>query len=53
MVVVPTEENVVLEFRRGPAEWGGWILTALGLIGVATVVTVRRWRRPDEPLPAE
>jgi hypothetical protein len=53
MVVVPTEENVVLEFGRGPAEWGGWILTALGVIGVATVVVVRRWRRPDEPLPAE
>jgi hypothetical protein len=31
MVVVPTEENVVLEFRNRFAEWFGWLLTVGGV----------------------
>lgn len=34
MVVVPTEENVVLEFRNRFAEWFGWALTLGGLLAL-------------------
>lgn len=45
MVVVPTQEDVVLEFRDTWAETGGRIMTILGvlaLIGVVIAVGVRR-----------
>lgn len=41
MVVIPTQEDVVLDFASTWAEDLGWILTAAGIISV-TVITVRR-----------
>lgn len=35
MVVVPTQEEVTLEFRNQPAEWIGWLLTAGGILLLA------------------
>ena len=43
MVVVPTQEDVVLEFSNGVPEWLGWLLTVAG-IGVLVVVFRRRHR---------
>ncbi|MEX1037229.1 MAG: hypothetical protein WDZ96_00070 [Acidimicrobiia bacterium] len=53
MVVVPTEENVVIEFNDTWAESVGKVLTILGILAlvvVMTVVAVRRWtgRAPSE-----
>ncbi|MGH8911741.1 MAG: hypothetical protein ACRDVD_04450, partial [Acidimicrobiia bacterium] len=47
MVVVPTEENVVLEFRNQVPEWLGMALSAAALIGVAWIVFSRRRRGSD------
>lgn len=49
MVVVPTEENVVLEFRNTWAETGGTVLTIVGILAligfaVTSVVVARRQR---------
>lgn len=44
MVVVPTDQEVVLEFSRQLPEWIGLALTAVGVVGLAGVV-VSRWRR--------
>lgn len=42
MVVVPTSEEVVLEFRRQWPEWVGWGLTLLGLAALAVAPLRRR-----------
>lgn len=42
MVVVPTQEHVVLEFRRMSAEWIGIGLTVVALIGLVGLVAIRR-----------
>ena len=42
MVVVPTQEHVVLEFRRMSAEWIGIGLTVVALIGLAGLAAIRR-----------
>lgn len=34
MVVVPTEETVVMQYRRSPVEWVGLVLTLLGGLGL-------------------
>lgn len=34
MVVVPTEENVVIEFRNGAPEWIGNVLTLVAVVGL-------------------
>jgi hypothetical protein len=47
MVVVPTENEVVLEFRNTWAEWLGWLLTVGGLAALG-VTAWRRTRRPEE-----
>lgn len=39
MLVVPTEEQVTLEFRNRTPEWAGWILTIAGLTALLA------WRR--------
>lgn len=44
MLVVPTEADVVLEFRSSTVEWAGMALTGLGL--AAFVVAFVRRRRP-------
>lgn len=44
MVVVPTEEDVVLEFARSPAEYVGMVLTVLG---IGTAVGLVWWRRRE------
>ncbi len=52
MIVVPTEEQVVLEFRNRFAEWLGWALTVGGL---AALIAWRRGllRLRQEPADAE
>jgi hypothetical protein len=35
MVVVPTESEVVLEFRNQAPEWIGWLLTLAGIAALA------------------
>ena len=53
MVVVPTSNDVVIEFQDTWAESGGWILSLVGL-GTLIFVGVRIWRRKrSEPEPAE
>lgn len=47
MVVVPTEENVVLEFRNTTAENIGIALTVLALVGLAAYAYLR-WRERRE-----
>ncbi len=42
MVVVPTEEEVVLEFTRSPAEAFGMLLTVMGLVAA---IGISWWRR--------
>lgn len=42
MMVVPAEENVVIEFANGIPEWIGWVLTVGGIVGVAVVLRTRR-----------
>jgi hypothetical protein len=52
MVVVPTEEEVVIEFSNTWAETGGKILSLLGIVALVAVVVVLR-RRPlkdEEPV---
>jgi hypothetical protein len=46
MVVVPTENEVVLEFRDTWAESGGKVLSVIGILGLAGI-TVWRRRRED------
>ena len=41
MMVIPTEESVVIEFGNRWVEWLGWTLTLVGILAVA----VPRWRR--------
>ena len=41
MMVIPTEESVVIEFGNRWAEWLGWALTLGGILALA----VPRWRR--------
>ena len=53
MVVVPTEENVVLEFRNGPAEWVGSVLTLGALIGLVVIFGIRRRRRNSASVAAD
>lgn len=48
MVVIPTQEDVVLEFKNSWAEWTGTLLTVGGLALVAAV-GVSRWRRRQRP----
>ncbi|MDX1448224.1 MAG: hypothetical protein R3246_04090 [Acidimicrobiia bacterium] len=50
MVVVPTQEQVTLEFRNQSAEWVGWILTILGL---GALVLRRRFGLTDRSASAE
>ena len=45
MVVVPTDEEVVLTFDRQLAENGGMLLTAVALTGLGAVALVRRRRK--------
>jgi uncharacterized membrane protein len=47
MVVVPTEENVVLEFRNTSAENIGIALTVLALGGLAAYAYLRRRERRE------
>lgn len=47
MVVVPTEEDVVLEFRNQAPEWLGMALTAASLVAVAAILITRRRRGSD------
>lgn len=42
MVVVPTEREVVLEFRDTWAETAGWILSLAGLLGLAAATLLGR-----------
>jgi hypothetical protein len=42
MVVVPTEEQVVIEFRNTWVEWAGLGLTAVGLLAFAGALVARR-----------
>ncbi|HKX74645.1 MAG TPA: hypothetical protein VJR05_04570 [Acidimicrobiia bacterium] len=51
MVVVPTEEEVVLEFANTWAENLGWLLTASGIVSV-TVLAVRRRMENARKTPA-
>jgi hypothetical protein len=55
MVVVPTQEQVVLEFGRTWAEWAGIALTLLGLGALGVAVVRRRsggQQAADAPQPA-
>jgi hypothetical protein len=45
MVVVPTSEQVVLEFRNTSAENVGMALTLIALIGLGTYAYLRHKRR--------
>jgi LPXTG-motif cell wall-anchored protein len=45
MVVVPTEENVVIEFEDTWAESGGKLLTFGGVTSLAVVGGLLYWRR--------
>lgn len=45
MVVVPTQENVVLEFRRTWPEWAGLGATGAGLLALLAAVPIGRLRR--------
>ena len=44
MVVIPTDNNVALEFEATWAEYLGWVVTLLGIVGV---VFVRRNQRRE------
>lgn len=46
MVVVPTEHEVVIEFRRTTVEWVGFFATLVGVLGL---VLLARWRWPYDP----
>jgi hypothetical protein len=46
MVVVPTQNDVVIEFRDTWAENGGKILTLGGVVALISVGLVMRQRRP-------
>ena len=37
MVVIPTDNNVELEFEATWAEYLGWVVTLLGIVGVVFV----------------
>ncbi len=50
MVVVPTQADVVLEFRHGWPEWMGIVLTVVGVAGAAVILIDRRRRgRVESP----
>jgi hypothetical protein len=49
MVVVPTQEEVTIEFRNTAAENGGMLLTVITLLGLAAWGVVR-WRRRQTAL---
>jgi hypothetical protein len=53
MIVVPTEEEVVLEFSNTWAETGGLILTAVTLVGLVAWGVVARVRRKRAEARAE
>lgn len=46
MVVVPTDNEVVLEFSRTRVEWLGFVATLIGVVGL---VFLFRWRWPYDP----
>ncbi len=45
MVVVPTSHHVTLRYGYTPVDWAGFLLSLLGLVGVAGLV----WFRPPVP----
>lgn len=49
MVVVPTQEEVVLEFDRTWPEWLGLGLTVVGGLALVGVLASRRFRPEEEP----
>ncbi len=49
MIVVPTQEDVVIEFRNGVPENVGSILTVVSIIGLGAWIVIRRRRRRAEP----
>lgn len=67
MVVIPTSEEVTLEFRNRSAEWVGWVLTVAGIaaivfrrrmlagltVGRRPVAGSGRQQAPDMPQPAQ
>ena len=44
MVVVPTQEDVVLEFRNTWAEWAGLGISVVGLVALGVALVRRRSR---------
>jgi hypothetical protein len=57
MVVVPTDEQVTLEYGYEPIDWVAWLVTGAGIAGVVVLWRLDRRRRPDEaaagsPVPA-
>ena len=52
MVVVPTSNDVVIEFQDTWAESGGWVLSLVG-VGALIFVGVRIWRRKRQPAEPE
>jgi hypothetical protein len=51
MVVVPTSENVTLQYGRTPVDVLGWIGTLLGLVAVAVLARRRPVHYPAPPPP--
>ncbi|MBV8464182.1 MAG: hypothetical protein JO368_12870 [Acidimicrobiales bacterium] len=49
MVVVPTSHDVTLSYGRSGADYLGDFLTVLGILALAALVFVPRWR--DRPRP--
>ncbi|CAN5877699.1 hypothetical protein BH23ACT5_BH23ACT5_13960 [soil metagenome] len=48
MVVIPTQADVVLEFRNGWPEWLGIVLTVLGIAATVVILVDRRRPRHSE-----
>src|SRR5207302_8108769 len=50
MVVIPTSRHVRLHYGNTPVDWIGYLLSFLGLLGLALLWRARRVRYPDPPL---
>jgi hypothetical protein len=47
MIVVPTSHHVVLHYGYTPVDWTGFLLSLLGLVGVAGLLVAGRVRYPN------